>query len=186
MPKLRTAQQRWPIVNTMEIFKVFGYSQDWISSSMSSASDDDSLEDFFDWEKEEKEEEQRQKENRITSPLKRKHHTAQWHITGRRRARAKLIRSSFDNSPDILRCSDNIEVDCCGLIGEDPLPIIDMWPFAHHEQRLDPVLVAVEVSGQPCYVQQFFIAFDTGTDVLTCVSQFSGDVGMCHGRCNET
>jgi hypothetical protein len=147
----------------MEIFKVFGYSQDWISSSMSSASDDDSQEDFFDWEEVE---EQRQKENQITSPLKRKHHTAQRHITGKRRARAKLIRSSFDNSPDILRCSDNNEVDCCGLIGEDPLPNISfgqgpMWPFAHHEQRLDPVLVAVEVSDQPCYVQQFFIAFNT-------------------------
>jgi hypothetical protein len=137
-PKSRTLGQRWPIVNTMEIFKVFGYSQDWISSSMSSASDDDSLEDFFDWE----EEEQRQKENQITSPLKRKHHTAQRHITGKRRARAKLIRSSFDNSPDILRCSDNNDIDCCGLLGDDS----NMWPFVQHEQRLDPVLVAVEVS----------------------------------------
>jgi hypothetical protein len=134
----------------MEIFKVFGYSQDWISSS-TSASDDDSQEDFFDWGKEAAEEqEQEQKENQITSPLKRKHHTAQRHITGKRRARAKLIRSSFDNSPDILRCSDNNDIDCCGL-GEDPLPTLSfrqghMWPFFQHEQRLDPVLVAVEVS----------------------------------------
>jgi hypothetical protein len=138
----------------MEVFKVFGYSQDWISSS--SASDDNSVEDFFDWVKEE-EEQQQQKENQITAPLKRKHHTAQRHITGKRRARAKLIRSSFDNSPDILRCSDNSEVDCCGLLGEDPLPMISfrqghMWPFAQHEQRLDPVLVAVEVSGWVSHV----------------------------------
>jgi hypothetical protein len=135
----------------MEMFKVFGYSQDWISSSSVSASDDDSQEDFFDWEKEE-EDEQQQKETEITSPLKRKHHTAQRHITGKRRSREKLIRSTFDNSPDILHCSDHNEVDCCGLIGEDPLPILSfrqghMWPFAQHEQRLDPVLVAVEVSG---------------------------------------
>jgi hypothetical protein len=143
--------ERWPIVDVLEMFKVFGYSQDWISSSSTSASDDDSMEDFFDWGNED-EEQQAQKE--ITSPLKRKHHTAQRQITGKRRARAKLIRSSFDNSPDILRCSDNNEVDCCGLIGEDHLPSISfrqghMWPFAEHEQRMDPVLVAVEVSGRP-------------------------------------
>ena len=143
-----TTERRWPIVNTMEMLKVFGYSQDWISSS-TSASDDDSQEDFFDWGKEE--EEYQPKEKQITSPLKRKHHTAQRHITGKRRARA-TIRSNLGNSPDILRCSDYNEVDCCGLIGEDPLPIISfrqghMWPFAEHEQRMDPVLVAVEVSG---------------------------------------
>jgi hypothetical protein len=142
-------RKRWPIVNTMEMFKVFGYSQDWISSS-TSASDDDSQEDFFDWDAED--EQQQPKENQRTSPLKRKHRTAQRQITGKRRARVKTIRSNSDNSPDILRCSDNNEVDCCGLIGEDPLPIISfrqgrMWPFAQHEQRLDPVLVAVEVSG---------------------------------------
>jgi hypothetical protein len=136
----------------MEVFKVFGYSQDWISSSTSASSDDDSREDFFDWGNEE-EEQQAQKEIHITSPLKRKQHTAQRHITGNRRARAKVIRSSFKNRPDILRrCSDKKEVDCCSLIGENPLPIISyrqgrMWPFAEHEQRMDPVLVAVEVSG---------------------------------------
>jgi hypothetical protein len=146
-----TTGQRWPIVNIMETFKVFGYSQDWISSSTSASSDDDSHEDFFDWGNEE-EEQQAQNEILTRSPLKRKHHTAQRHITGKRKARGKLIRSSFDNSPDILRCGDKNEVDCCGLIGEDPLPTISyrqgrMWPFAEHEQRMDPVLVAVEVSG---------------------------------------
>jgi hypothetical protein len=151
-----TSGQRWPIVNTMEMFKVFGYSQDWISSSTSASSDDDSQEDFFDWGNEE-EEYQQPKENQITPPLKRKHHTDQRHITGKRRARATTIRSNFENSPDILHCSDNNEVDCCGLIGEDPLPIISfrqshMWPFAEHEQRMDPVLVAVEVSGWVSHV----------------------------------
>lgn len=149
-----TTGQRWPVVNTMEMFKVFGYSQDWISSSTSSVSDDDSQEDFFDWGNEE--EEQQQKETH-GSPLKRKYHTAPRHITGKRRARAKIIRSSFDNSPDLLRCSDHNDVDCCGLLGDDPLPIISfrqghMWPFAQHEQRLDPVLVAVEVSGWVSHV----------------------------------
>jgi hypothetical protein len=140
----------------MEFLDLFGgYSQDWSSaSSVSAASSvdevlDDSWETFFKWGNAEEE-----RENQIPSPLKRKHHAAQRHITGKRRARAELIRSGFDNSPDILRCSDNTQVDCCGL-GDDPLPIISyrqghMWPFAQHEQRLDPVLVAVEVS--TCHV----------------------------------
>jgi hypothetical protein len=140
----------------MDILEIFGYSQDWTSSSVSDSEEgeDSSRENaggFFQWQVEDTQEEQIEVvETSLVSPLKRKHHAARRHITGERRSRAKLIRSGFDNSPDLFGCStDIVEVECCGL-GDEPLPVLSfcpghMWPFTQHAQRLDPVLVAVEV-----------------------------------------
>ena len=123
----------------MDVLTIFGsYSHDWTFSSVSS--DETTLHTA------------QEQANEGSQSAERWLHESKTSLTERRRDRVKSV---FHN-PDILRCIENIEVEC-PCCGEEPLSKkniksegCDMWGMLDHQdsknvKQASQVAVAVEV-----------------------------------------